>query len=132
MASVPGIPEDQLIGLASSENAAAATAAADDAGIDISKLRFRYVITGDNPPWGGRFPPSMTDPRLYEMPRGSRRPKRRPLFVIGPEGDGQLVNYRVAAKYYIRRPAGSAPAELRLGGEHQQTVVSLAPNGRLW
>src|ERR1700712_1085028 len=42
-------PEAQLIALP--RQAAAATAAAPiDAGLDISKLRFRYQITGDNPP----------------------------------------------------------------------------------
>src|SRR6516162_1489634 len=43
-------PEDQLIALRR-QNAAAVTAAPIDAGVDVSKLRFRYVITGDNPPW---------------------------------------------------------------------------------
>ena len=44
-----------------------------------------------------------------------------PLFVIGPEGDGQLVNYRVRQNYYIVDRLFAA-AELRLGGEHQQKV----------
>ena len=97
-------PEDQLIALRR-QNAAAVTAAPIDAGIDVSKLRFRYAITGDNPPWR---PLSAFDDgsKVYiEMPRGIAQGEAPPLFVIGPEGDGQLVNYRDAAELLHRRPA---------------------------
>ena len=123
-------PEDQLIALRR-QNAAAATAAPIDAGIDISKLRFRYAITGDNPPWR---PLSAFDDgsKVYiEMPRGIAQGEAPPLFVIGPEGDGQLVNYRVRQNYYIVDRLFGA-AELRLGGEHQQTVRISRTDGRLW
>ena len=123
-------PEDQLIALRR-RNAAAATAAPIDAGIDVSKLRFRYVITGDNPPWR---PLSAFDDgsKVYiEMPRGIAQGEAPPLFVIGPEGDGQLVNYRVRQNYYIVDRLFGA-AELRLGGEHQQTVRISRTDGRLW
>src|SRR3546814_18993648 len=44
-----------------------------------------------------------------------------PLFVIGAEGDVQLVNYRVRPPYLIvDRLFGEA--ELRLGGKHAQVV----------
>ena len=123
-------PEDQLIALRR-QNAAAATAAPIDAGIDISKLRFRYAITGDNPPWR---PLSAFDDgsKVYiEMPRGIAQGEAPPLFVIGAEGDGQLVNYRVRQNYYIVDRLFGA-AELRLGGEHQQTVRISRTDGRLW
>ena len=123
-------PEDQLIALRR-QNAAAVAAAPIDAGIDISKLRFRYVITGDNPPWR---PLSAFDDgsKVYiEMPRGIAQGEAPPLFVIGPEGDGQLVNYRVRQNYYIVDRLFGA-AELRLGGEHQQTVRISRTDGRLW
>jgi type IV secretion system protein VirB9 len=123
-------PEDQLIALRR-QNAAAVTAAPIDAGIDISKLRFRYAITGDNPPWR---PLSAFDDgsKVYiEMPRGIAQGEAPPLFVIGPEGDGQLVNYRVRQNYYIVDRLFGA-AELRLGGEHQQTVRISRTDGRLW
>src|SRR5216684_4151464 len=123
-------PEDQLIALRR-QNAAAVTAAPIDAGIDVSKLRFRYVITGDNPPWR---PLSAFDDgsKVYiEMPRGIAQGEAPPLFVIGPEGDGQLVNYLVRQNYYIVDRLFGA-AELRLGGEHQQTVRISRTDGRLW
>ena len=123
-------PEDQLIALRR-QNAAAVTAAPIDAGIDVSKLRFRYAITGDNPPWR---PISAFDDgsKVYiEMPRGIAQGEAPPLFVIGPEGDGQLVNYRVRQNYYIVDRLFGA-AELRLGGEHQQAVRISRTDGRLW
>lgn len=121
-------PEDQLIALRR-QNAAAATAAPIDAGIDVSRLRFRYQITGDTPPWR---PLSAFDDgsKVYiEMPRGLGQGEAPPLFVIGPEGDGQLVNYRVRQNYYVVDRLFGA-AELRLGGEHQQTVRISRTDGR--
>ena len=122
-------PRDQLIALRR-QNVAAATAAPIDAGIDVSKLRFRYRITGDNPAWR---PLSAFDDgsKVYiEMPRGLAQGEAPPLFVIGPEGDGQLVNYRVRQNYYHVDRLFAA-AELRLGGEHQQTVRISRTDGRV-
>jgi P-type conjugative transfer protein TrbG len=105
-------PEDQLIALRR-QNAAAATAAPIDAGIDVARLRFRYQITRDTPPWR---PLSAFDDgsKVYiEMPRGLAQGEAPPLFVIGPEGDGQLVNYRVRQNYYVVDRLFGA-AELRL------------------
>jgi type IV secretion system protein VirB9 len=121
-------PEDQLIALRR-QNAAAATAAPIDAGIDVSRLRFRYQITGDAPPWR---PLSAFDDgsKVYiEMPRGLAQGEAPPLFVIGPQGDGQLVNYRVRQNYYVVDRLFGA-AELRLGGDHQQTVRISRTDGR--
>ena len=78
-------PQDQLIALRR-QNAAAATAAPIDVGVDVSKLRFRYQITGDNPSWR---PLSAFDDgsKVYiEMPRGLAQGEAPPLFVIGPRG----------------------------------------------
>lgn len=122
-------PQDQLIALRR-QNAAAGTAAPIDTGIDVSKLRFRYRIEGDNPPWR---PLSAFDDgsKVYiEMPRGLAQGEAPPLFVIGPEGDGQLVNYRVRQNYYIVDRLFAA-AELRLGGEHQQVVRIARTDGRV-
>ncbi|MBA5790961.1 TrbG/VirB9 family P-type conjugative transfer protein, partial [Escherichia coli] len=44
-----------------------------------------------------------------------------PLFVIGAQGDGQLVNYRFRAPYYIVDRLFGA-AELRLGGDKGDVV----------
>ncbi len=43
-------PEDQLIALRR-QNASAEAATPIVTGVDISRLRFRYAIEGDNPPW---------------------------------------------------------------------------------
>jgi type IV secretory pathway VirB9-like protein len=44
-----------------------------------------------------------------------------PLFVVGPHGDGQLVNYRFRSPYYIVDRLFGA-AELRLGDSKAQVV----------
>ena len=121
-------PQDQLIALRR-QNSAAEAASPINVGIDISKLRFRYQIEGDNPPWR---PLSAFDDgsKVYiEMPRGIAQGEAPPLFVIGPEGDGQLVNYRVRENYYIVDRLFAA-AELRFGAEHQQTVRVSRTDGR--
>ncbi|MOA31003.1 Conjugal transfer protein [compost metagenome] len=43
------------------------------------------------------------------------------MFVIGPEGDGQLVNYRFRSLYYIVDRLFGA-AELRLGTDKGDRV----------
>ena len=99
-------------------------------GVDISRLRFRYAIEGDSAPWR---PISAFDDgsKVYiEMPSGIAQGEAPPLFVIGPEGDGQLVNYRVRQNYYIVDRLFAA-AELRMGGEHQQTVRISRTDGRV-
>lgn len=56
-----------------------------------------------------------------------------PLFVVGPLGDSQLVNYRVSGNHYIVDRLFAA-AELRLG-ENPQQIVRIsrtgAPAGRV-
>ncbi|MGY4307871.1 P-type conjugative transfer protein TrbG [Bradyrhizobium sp. USDA 4369] len=121
-------PEDQLIALRR-QNTSAEAATPIVTGVDISRLRFRYAIEGDNPPWR---PVSAFDDgsKVYiEMPGGIAQGEAPPLFVIGPEGDGQLVNYRVRQNYYIVDRLFAA-AELRMGGEHQQTVRINRTDGR--
>jgi hypothetical protein len=122
-------PEDQLIALRR-QNASAEAATPIVTGVDISRLRFRYAIEGDNPPWR---PVSAFDDgsKVYiEMPSGIAQGEAPPLFVIGPEGDGQLVNYRVRQNYYIVDRLFAA-AELRMGGEQQQTVRISRTDGRM-
>jgi type IV secretion system protein VirB9 len=121
-------PEDQLIALRR-QNASAEAATPIVTGVDISRLRFRYAIEGDNPPWR---PVAAFDDgsKVYiEMPSGIAQGEAPPLFVIGPEGDGQLVNYRVRQNYYIVDRLFAA-AELRMGGEHQETVRISRIDGR--
>src|SRR5208337_3142829 len=71
-------PEDQLIALRrQNANADAATPIVN--GVDISRLRFRYAIEGDNPPWR---PVSAFDDgsKVYiEMPSGIAQGEAPPL-----------------------------------------------------
>jgi type IV secretion system protein VirB9 len=56
-----------------------------------------------------------------QFPAGIAQGELPPLFVIGPQGDGQLVNYRFRAPYYVVDRLFGA-AELRLGGDKAQVV----------
>lgn len=131
MASVSwSYPQDRLIALRG-EKAATAAAAPLAAGIDIGALDFRYAIEGDRPAWrplrafdDGRqvfieFPPSVAQ---GEMP---------PLFVVGADGQGELVNYRVRDRYMIVDRLFAA-AELRMGTKKSQAKVRIvrAADGR--
>jgi len=120
-------PQDQLIALRrQAESADAATPI--DSGIDIGKLRFRYAIEGDNPPWR---PTQVFDDgqKVYiEFARGIAQGEMPPLFVIGSDGGTELVNYRARQNYYIVDRLFAA-AELRLGGDNQQKVRIVRTDG---
>lgn len=49
--------------------------------------------------------------------------------MIGPDGAAQLVNYRIAGRFYIVDRLFAA-AELRLGGKKQQVVWITRDDGR--
>jgi len=81
----------------------------------VEQIRFRYAISGDAPSWK---PLRAFDDgqRVYiQFPGGIAQGELPPLFVIGPQGDGQLVNYRFRSPYYVVDRLFGA-AELRLGG----------------
>jgi type IV secretion system protein TrbG len=120
--------EDQLIALRQ-QNAAADAAAPVATGVDINALNFRYRIEGDNPAW--RPLRAFDDGRqvFIEFPSGISQGELPPLWVIGAEGDGQLVNYRVKGNHMIVDRLFGA-AELKLGGKHQQTVRIVRTDGR--
>ncbi|HCR1727050.1 TPA: TrbG/VirB9 family P-type conjugative transfer protein, partial [Pseudomonas aeruginosa] len=56
-----------------------------------------------------------------QFPAGIAQGELPPLFVIGAQGDGQLVNYRFRAPYYVVDRLFGA-AELRLGGDGGDVV----------
>jgi type IV secretion system protein VirB9 len=128
MASVSwSYPHDQLIALQAQNEAANAAAPLSD-GVALDTLRFRYRIEGDDPPW--RPLRAFDDGRqvFIEFPAGIAQGEMPPLWVIGPEGEGQLVNYRVHGTYMIVDRLFAA-AELRLGGKHQQIVRIVRTDG---
>ena len=113
-------PEDQLIAL-KAQNEMAETATPVASGLALEDLHFRYAITGDSPPW--RPVRAFDDgSKVYiEFPARIDQGETPPLFVVGPNGDNELVNYRVRRNYYIVDRLFAA-AELRLGQEPQQVV----------
>ncbi|WP_313023973.1 P-type conjugative transfer protein TrbG [Pseudomonas lopnurensis] len=121
MASVSwDYPRDQMLALQRQAQAASA-AAPIDTGLALENLRFRYAISGSNPPWK---PLRAFDDgaKVYiQFPARIEQGELPPLFVIGPEGDGQLVNYRFRSPYYIVDRLFGA-AELRLGGDKSDVV----------
>lgn len=115
-------PQDQLIAL-KGRNAQAADAAAQtaDPGVSLDQLRFRYEITGDHPPWRPQLVFDDTRKVYIEFPERLDQGEAPPLFIVGQEGDAELVNYRVRGRYYVVDRLFGA-AELRLGREPQQVV----------
>ncbi len=97
--------------------------------IALTNLRFRYEITGDSPAWR---PLRAWDDgaKVYiEFPARLDQGEAPPLFVVGPLGDTQLVNYRVSGHHYIVDRLFAA-AELRLGEKPQQVVRISRTDGR--
>jgi type IV secretion system protein VirB9 len=113
-------PKDRLIAL-QLQHQAAEGAAPVASGLALDQLKFRYAIGGGSPPWK---PLRAFDDgeRVYiQFPIGIAQGELPPLFVVGPQGDGQLVNYRFHAPYYIVDRLFGA-AELRLGAGKAMVV----------
>ena len=95
---------------------------------EMDQRRYRYIIEGDRPPWR---PVSAYDDgrKVYvEFAPGVEQGEMPPLFVIGPDGKPELVNYRVYKNVLIVDRLFAA-AELRLGGEKQQKVRIVRNDG---
>ncbi|OGI54485.1 MAG: P-type conjugative transfer protein TrbG [Candidatus Muproteobacteria bacterium RIFCSPHIGHO2_02_FULL_60_13] len=115
MASVSwDYPKDRMLAL-QRQAQAAQVAAPVDAGLSLEKIRFRYAITGSNPPWKPLRAFDDGEKVYIQFPSGIAQGELPPLFVIGAQGGGQLVNYRFRSPYYIVDRLFGA-AELRLGG----------------
>lgn len=129
MASVSwAYAQDQLIALRR-QNAAAVAGTAVASGVDINALNFRYKIEGDSPPW--RPLRAFDDGRqvFIAFPTGIGQGEMPPLWVIGPAGGAELVNYRIQGNHMIVDRLFAA-AELRLGGETQKRVRIVRTDGR--
>lgn len=85
---------------------------------------YRYGLTGDSPPWR---PISVFDDgrRVYVVfPAGIVQGEMPPIFVLGSNGEPQIVNSRVHQNVLIvDRLFGTA--ELRLGSGNRQQVVRI-------
>lgn len=115
MASVSwDYPKDRMLALQRQSREAQA-AAPVDVGLALESLRFRYAITGDSPSWKPLRAFDDGQKVYIQFPAGIAQGELPPLFVIGAQGDGQLVNYRFRSPYYVVDRLFGA-AELRLGG----------------
>lgn len=139
MASTPGTamaaiswtyPEGDLIAIrhkdAEHEKVAAPSGAQEQApqeaaGLSLDRLNFAYAISGDDPAW--RPLRAFDDGRqtFIEFPAAIVVGEAPPLFILGAQGEAQLVNYRMNGHFYIVDRLFTA-AELRLGTKKQAVV----------
>jgi len=113
-------PQDELLAL--KRRAEAVQAAAPIAsGLAIERLNFNYAITGDRPAWRPLRAFDDGQKTYIEFPASLAASEAPPLFLVGPDGKAELVNYRVATRYYVVDRIFDA-AELRLGLRKQQVV----------
>ena len=96
----------------------------------VAARNYRYGLSGDTPPWK---PLAVYDDgrRVYvEFPAGIVQGEMPPIFVLGPNGETQIVNSRIHQHILIVDRLFGA-AELRLGaGDRQQTVRIVRTDGR--
>lgn len=96
----------------------------------VAARNYRYGLTGNTPPWK---PLAVYDDgrRVYvEFPAGIVQGEMPPIFVLGPNGETQIVNSRIHQHILIVDRLFGA-AELRLGaGDRQQTVRIVRTDGR--
>lgn len=113
-------PLDEMQALAR-QRAEAEAARPVSTGIAVEQLRFHYRISGDTPAW--RPLRAFDDGRQtwIEFPADLGTGEAPPLFVLGDKGEAELVNYRVAGRYYVVDRLFAA-AELRLGAKEQKIV----------
>lgn len=116
-------PQDQLIAFRR-QNVEASAAQPVASGVDVQKLNFRYRIEGDAAPW--RPLRAFDDgAKVYiEFPSGIGQGEMPPLFVIGPSGGSELVNYRARQNYFVVDRLFAA-AELRLGDKESERRVRI-------
>lgn len=87
----------------------------------LDTIRFRYEVTGGDPPWKPLRAFDDGHKVYIAFPRRIDQGEAPPLFILGADGGDQLVNYRMHGNYYIVDRLFAA-AELRLGTEPQQVV----------
>ncbi len=111
-------PQEALI---AAKSAAEQGPPAIDSGLQVDDLKFHYAMSGDNPPWK---PVRVFDDgrKVYiQFPDHIDRGEAPPLFVVGQDGQSELVNYRMRGNFYIVDRLFST-AELRLGQDPQRIV----------
>jgi type IV secretion system protein VirB9 len=113
-------PHDELLALRRRKEAARA-AAPLASGLAVEQLQFNYRISGDKPGWRPQRAFDDGERTYIEFPTTLGRGEAPPLFLVGPDGKAELVNYRLRGRYYIVDRIFDA-AELRLGLKKQKVV----------
>ncbi len=122
-------PADQLIALRRAAKQAVAAAPISE-GLAVDSLHFNYTVSGDQPAW--RPLRAFDDGRqtFIEFSASLAVGDAPPLFIVGPTGEAELVNYRVRGRYYVVDRIFDA-AELRLGTKKRQIVrITRVAEGR--
>jgi len=60
-----------------------------DTGLSQEKIRFRYAVSGSNPPWKPLRAFDDGEKVYIQFPAGIAQGELPPLFVTGAQGDGQ-------------------------------------------
>lgn len=113
-------PHDELLALQRQKEAARA-AAPIASGLAVEQLQFNYRISGDKPGWRPLRAFDDGERTYIEFPVTLGQGEAPPLFLVGPDGKAELVNYRLRERYYIVDRLFDA-AELRLGLKKQKVV----------
>lgn len=123
-------PQDELLALRR-RNEAAQAAAPVASGLSVDQLHFNYAISGDKPAWRPLRAFDDGGKTYIEFPASLGASEAPPLFLVDAQGKAELVNYRVASRYYVVDRVFDA-AELRLGTKKQQVVRidRVSPRGR--
>ncbi len=123
-------PQDELVALRRRTEAAQA-AAPIASGLSVEQLHFNYAISGDKPAWRPLRAFDDGAKTYIEFPASLGASEAPPLFLVDAQGKAELVNYRVASRFYVVDRVFDA-AELRLGTKKQQVVRidRVAPRGR--
>lgn len=113
-------PADALLALRPTATSATRPIASTVA-LALDRLNFGYAIRGDKPAW--RPVRVFDDGRqtYIEFPPSLAAGQAPPLFLTGPEGATELVNYRLVGRHYVVDRLFEA-AELRLGTKKPQIV----------
>lgn len=113
-------PADALLALSRRE-AAARDAEPVARGISPEALHFGYVISGDRPAWRPLRAFDDGQQTYIEFPQAITVGDAPPLFLLGTDGEAELVNYRMRGRFYVVDRIFDR-AELRLGKGRQVVV----------
>ncbi len=121
-------PADELIALRVAEQEAQ-RAAPVASGFNIENLNFDYRISGDKPDWRPQRVFDDGRQTMIEFAPDIAQGDMPPFFVIGDDGQAELVNYRVSGRYLIVDRLFHK-AELRLGAGRRQVRVKIRNRAR--